>query len=220
MLNHGENCLIPLVIVLMEQNSFLPHLVHLARSNESWDNQLVGVGVDVIHESIWRVLGIHNTQVSVDTVVCSLESHALLKKGDKLLVETEFLVVLDEVLEVIWVDDDVETTEIGSSELLSSDASEADCFPNLWDISSLSSLISLGEIKKHDMDLGKFLVVADLGVKDFGSVEKLVVEASVTDYKNISLLWLSNKCLDITEVLVSTLSVREDEFLIDHLLLL
>ena len=102
----------------------------------------VAVLVDVVHESLWLILGIHDTNVSENTVVSLLMGHSLFQKVDKLFTVAEFLVVLNQIFQMIWMNDDVKTTDGGGFELSSSDAREADCFPDLWDVGFSGSLQS------------------------------------------------------------------------------
>lgn len=80
----------------------------------------------MVHESMFLVFGIHDTQLGVDTVVGSLMAHTLLEKLDQLLHVSELLVFLDQVLQMVWLNDNIETAESSGLEFLSSDASEAD----------------------------------------------------------------------------------------------
>jgi hypothetical protein len=105
----------------------------------------------------------------------------LLQELDKFLIISELLVVLEKIFQVIWMNDDLKTTESSSLELFGSDTSEADSLPNLWDVSFLSSFISSNVVFKHDMNLSKFLVVSNSSEENFGSQEKLVVIASLSN---------------------------------------
>lgn len=148
------------------------------------------ISSDVIHQSVWRVLGVHDTKISVDTVVCIWASHSLLKKLNELLVVAEFLEVLDEIFKVIWMNDDLETTEGGRLEFLGSDAGEADSFPDFWNIGFLGGFVSGNVILEHDMNLSEFLVVSNSCEKNLCCLEELVFEASFSDFKEVSLVWI------------------------------
>jgi hypothetical protein len=139
------------------------------------------IGCDVIHQSLWLVLSIHDTEISVDTIVSIWASHSLLQELDEFLIVSELLVVLEKIFQVIWMNDDLKTTKSSSLELFGSDTSEADSLPNLWDVSFLSSFISSNVVFKHDMNLSKFLIVSNSSEENFGSQEKLVVIASLSN---------------------------------------
>lgn len=107
MLDHGDDGLIPLVIGKMQLNGFSPHLVLLASSDEFWDVESARVSSNVVHQSVWEVFGVHDTEVGADTVMSPLVTHSLLEKGDELLMVAELLVVLNEIFQMIWKDNDV-----------------------------------------------------------------------------------------------------------------
>lgn len=122
MLDHGEDCLIPLVVGLVQLNSLWPHLVHFASSDQFWNVESLPVGSDMVHESVFLVFGIHDSQLGVDTIVGSLVAHALFKELDQLLHISELLVLLDQVLQMVWLNNNVETAESSCLEFLGSDA--------------------------------------------------------------------------------------------------
>jgi hypothetical protein len=111
---------------------------------------------------------------------------------------------------MIWMDDDVETRGVGVLKLLGSDTGKAYLFPDFWDSSYLGSVEGLLELFKHDVDNGKPLFVASLNVQELGSIVKIVITASISSFKEISLTWLVDEVLDFTKVFVSTLSIAED----------
>lgn len=135
--------------------------MELTSPDELRDVEPLGVGPDVVHESVWLIFGVEDTEIGVNTVVGPLVAHTLLKELGELLVVAELLVVLDEVLEVVGLDYDVESTSGGGGELLGSDAGEADCLPDLWDVGLFGGLEGLDVLLQHDEDLGELLVVAN-----------------------------------------------------------
>lgn len=76
----------------------------------------------MVHESVFLAFSIHDSQLSVDTIVGSLVAHTLFKKLDQLLHVSKLLVLLDQVLQMIWLNNDIKTTESSCLEFLSSDA--------------------------------------------------------------------------------------------------
>jgi hypothetical protein len=122
MLDHGDDCLIPLVIGKMQLYGLSPHLVLLASSDKFWDMKSARVSSNVVHQSEWEVFSVHDTEVSADTIVSSLVTHSLLEKGDELLIVAELLVMLNKIFQMVWKDNDVQSTFAGSGELLGPDA--------------------------------------------------------------------------------------------------
>lgn len=104
----------------MKLNGFSPMLVLLAGSDQLWNMQSVGVGSDMVHQSMWEILSKHNTKVGVDSIMGSIMAHALLKKTDQLFMISKLLVVLNEFFQMIWKDNNVETTLSSSGEFLCS----------------------------------------------------------------------------------------------------
>lgn len=203
----------------MKLNGFGPHLILLASSDQLWNMQLVWISSDEVHESLWSVLGEDDGLLGEDTVVGSLESLSLFKKLDELSHVSELLIMLDDVLKMIWVDDDVQSAELSSSEFLGSDTGEANCLPDLWNICLLCGIISTDVFLVHDEDLSELLVVAKLSEQNLGSLIHLVVEALVTDLLKISLIWFSDEVLEVNEALLSAFGIGINEFRVNYLLL-
>ena len=122
MLNHCGDSHVKLVVLLMELDCFRPHLPLFTGSDQSWDVKSVAVLVDVVHESLWLVFCIHDTNICEDTVVRLLMCHSLFQEIDELLNVAELFIVLDDFLQVIWVNDDIESTNRCRFEFSSSHA--------------------------------------------------------------------------------------------------
>jgi len=114
----------------------------------------------------------------------------LFKKLNELLIVSEFLIMLEEIFQMVWMNDDLETTESSSLEFLCSDTCEANSFPNFWNVSFLGGFISCDVVFKHNMDLCKFLVVTNSCEKNLGCLIELVVIASLSNFEKVSLIWI------------------------------
>lgn len=189
-LNHSDNGLIPLVVGLMKLDSLGPHLVKLTSSDKLWNVKSLGVGSNVVHQSMRLIFGIHDTKISVDTIVGSLVVHSLLQELGKLLMIAELLVMLNEVFEMIWLDDDVKTASSSSGEFSSSNAREANCFPDFRDISFLSSFEGSNILLKHDVNLSELLVVSNSLEKNLCWGVELAFETSLSHLEKICLVWI------------------------------
>lgn len=77
--HHNLDGLVVLLVGLVQLDGLWPHLVLLTSSDKLWNVQLIGVGPDEVHQSLWFVLGEDDTQLSVDSVMSSLKSLALLQ---------------------------------------------------------------------------------------------------------------------------------------------
>ena len=75
-------------------------------------------------------LGVENGQLSEHAHVSSLQSEGGLEERDELTEVATVLVVVDEVFEFVCVYHDVETTDLGKTELLRVDASKTDLDEN------------------------------------------------------------------------------------------
>ena len=112
--------MIPLIIMLVKLHSLWPHLLLLTSSNKLRDVESTMMASDVVSKSVWLMLSVHDTEVGADTIMSSLVIETLLKKTDELIIVAELFVVLDEVLQVIGLDNDVESASLSKVELLSS----------------------------------------------------------------------------------------------------
>lgn len=125
--------------------------------------------------------------------------------------------MLDDILQMIWVDDDVQTAELSSSEFLGSNTGEADSFPYLWDVGLLGGIVGLNVLLVHDKYLSKLLVISKFGEDDLSSLVHLGIEALVSDLLKISLIWLSHEVFHIDKALLTASSIGIDEFRINNL---
>lgn len=155
--------------------------------------QLVWVGANEVHESLGLVLGEEDTLLGEDTVVGSLEPLALLQKRDEFGNIAKLLVMLNDVLEMVWMNNNIQTAELCGSEFLGSDASKANSLPDFWNISLLGCIVGLNVLFVHDEDLGKLLVVSQLSEEDLGSLVHLGVKALISYLLKISLIRLSHE---------------------------
>jgi len=62
----------------MQEDSFWPHLELFTGSDKFRNQEFVSVSTDVIHQTFGLVFGVQNSQISIDTVVGTLERHSLL----------------------------------------------------------------------------------------------------------------------------------------------
>ena len=93
----------------------------------------------MVQKSLGVEFSIQNTKFGVDSLMGSFKTHSLLKEINKFLIESELLVVLNQVLKVVRKHDNLHGAHVSSSEFLSADASKADLFPHARDISLLGS---------------------------------------------------------------------------------
>lgn len=137
----------------------------------------------MIHQPVWLVLGIHDSQISVNTIVGIWMSHTLFQKSNKLLIVTKLLKVLNKIFQVIWMNDNLQTTESSSLEFFSSNACEANSFPNFWNIGFLRSFICCNIIFEHYINLGKLLIISNSLEKNFCCLIKLIFKASFSYFE-------------------------------------
>lgn len=72
------------------------------------------------------VLGVENSQLSEHAHVSPFQTQGSLKEGDELVEEATVLVVVDEVLELVCMHDNVQTTDLSETELLRVHTRKAD----------------------------------------------------------------------------------------------
>lgn len=145
-------------------------------------------------------------------------AHTKLKEIHKLIIESEFFIMLDKILEMIWVDNNIKTTVGSSLKFLCSNTGEANSLPDFRNISFLGSFESLLIFAKHHIYLGKLLVISNSIEKKFSSVIELVMDTFLSNFLNISLIWVRDKVFKLTEIFISTFSIRKDKLRINDLL--
>ena len=72
---------------------------------------------------------------------------------------------------------------------------------------------------KHHINLSEFLVVSDPLEENLSLSVKFVFKASVSNFLEISLIWLRDEVLKLTKVFISTLGVGIDELRVNNLFL-
>ena len=163
-------------------------MVLLTGADQFWNDQLVAVGANVVHQSLGLVFCVKDTQVCIDTIVGALEGHSLLQESHQFFLIAEALVKLDNFFEVVWVDNDVLATQAGHAEFLSANTSEANCFPNFGYVHFFGGVKCSLVFLKLDVGLSQFLIVVDAFEKDFASKIQSLVEATVTTLLYVSLV--------------------------------
>lgn len=149
----------------------------------------------------------------------SFMSLTLLEKRNKLVNVAKLFIVLDDILEVIWVNNYILSAEISCSEFLCSDASEANSFPNFGYVCPLGGIVSLNVFLIHNKHLGQFLIVLKFCENDFGSFVHFEIEAFVSNLHKICLVWLTNKVLKVNQAFFTALSICKNKLRVNCLLL-
>ncbi len=141
----------------------------------------------------------------------SLKTHALFKEKNKFLMESIFLVMLDQIFQMIRENNNFHCAQVSSSEFLSSHANEANLFPHLRNISFLCCIECSLILLQLDENLSKFLIVSNMRVKNLSSLVKFLIEAPISTLLNISLVRLRDKLLEFGKVSLATLGICEDQ---------
>lgn len=219
MLHHCDDGLVLLLVRGVQVNGLRPHLVLLAGTDKLGDHQVVVVGSDVVHKALRRVLGVEDTELCVNTVVGSLEGHTLFEQAHKFLLISELLVELENVLKVVGLDNHVLSAECSHTELFGSNTSEANSFPNLRNISFLSSIEGSLVLFQLNVSLSQLLVVANTLEQNLSSKEKFVFKATITTLLSVSLVGLRDKCFEVGQESLTIFGVGENELRVNTLIL-
>jgi len=126
--------------------------------------------------------------------------------------ESEFLVMLNEIFKMIRKNNNLHCTHISSSKFFCSYTGKADLFPNFRDISFLSSFKSSLILLQLNQDLSQLLVITNLLVKNLGCFIESLIEASIAAFLNISLIRLTDKLFEFRKVSLTTFGISKNEF--------
>jgi hypothetical protein len=91
-LNHGDDSLVLLIVDRMKVDSHGPHLIPLTLADQPWDHDFLVVSADEVHQAGRVVLGVHDTQVSVDALMGALKVHTHLEQVDELSPVSELFI--------------------------------------------------------------------------------------------------------------------------------
>jgi hypothetical protein len=151
--------------------------------------------------------------------VGSLERHTLLKEQHQLFLITKLLIELQNILEVVWLHDNVLTAESSHTEFFGSNTGEANSFPYLGNVGFLGCIESSLVLLQFNVGLCEFLIVADALVQNLSCKVESVIEAAITTLLGICLIRLRNKALKIRKVSLSILGVGIDQLRVDSRIL-
>lgn len=216
-LHHGEDGVIVLIIMDVQENGLRPHLVSLASSEQFWNVNLSVVTSAVIHQFLWLVLSVENTQLGEHTDVRSLKTETVLNEVGQFFPVAILLVVGNNILQMIRMHNNVWTSNTSQSELLSLHTSEGDLLPGLWSVSLLGSLEGSLELSQMDQARGQLGVVSETFEQDLSSLVVLLLEASVTNISDISRVGGGDESLQLIQFVA--LGQRVDQFAVNKLIL-
>mmetsp|Transcript_108987 Transcript_108987/g.351891 ORF Transcript_108987/g.351891 Transcript_108987/m.351891 type:complete len:1017 (-) Transcript_108987:616-3666(-) len=215
--HHGVRCCVELVVVRVQEDCVLPEVVPLASVDELRDVQLCGVQLDEVHKLLRLVLGVQDGQLCVHADVRTLMGEAAVQEADELLEVTVVLVLRDQLLQVIWVHDDVHARDLRATELLRLHARNVDLLPRLGVVGLASSLHSLGVLTQLHMARGQLGVVGDGLVQDLGRLVGALVVQAVAHVLDVCSVGAADKLLHVTKAL--GLRIGVDKLGVDKLVL-
>ena len=184
--DHGVDGIVELVVVHVEVHVFVPKSVFFANNEQLRNVESLEILFAVFHQFIWLIFGIEDSQFSEDSDVCSFQTHGLFQQVNHFFSNVEFLIVVDQFLQVIGMDHNVHAGHLSKFIFLSSHTSHAEFFPSLGGVCLFGSIYCLGVLLESDEAGGDFSVVFEIDEEDLGSFIELIVEAPVTDSLNIS----------------------------------
>ena len=97
-LHHGDDGLVEVVVLRVQEDCLGPHLVSLTFLSQLLDLDLLAIGSDVVHQSAWLVLSIHDTQFSVNALMGPFQTHPLFQQLYQFFMVSEPLIVLYQIL--------------------------------------------------------------------------------------------------------------------------
>mmetsp|Transcript_53199 Transcript_53199/g.78974 ORF Transcript_53199/g.78974 Transcript_53199/m.78974 type:complete len:423 (+) Transcript_53199:745-2013(+) len=218
-IDHGLQCLVEVLGEAVQENSLGPVAALGASSQHLRHLEALGVSLDVVHQGRGAVLRVHDSEGAEDALVGVglLKQNAFFQEHDEFLVVAKTFVSEDELVQVIGLDDDVQTRNAGEVEFLVLHAGLVDLLPGEDTVGLLGGVDSILELGQGEVARGEALVVADVGEQQLGCLVHLVVEQAVSANLNARDVGLTDELLEIAEALASRQGV--DDFGVDGRLL-
>uniref|UniRef100_A0A7C9AY30 Uncharacterized protein n=1 Tax=Opuntia streptacantha TaxID=393608 RepID=A0A7C9AY30_OPUST len=94
----------------------------------------------MLHEFLRTISSIENSQLSENTHMCTFQSQSTLHKRYELIEASPVLIIFTDLFKVINLYDDIQTTYLSQSKLLSIHTSKANLLPCLCTVSFASSI--------------------------------------------------------------------------------
>ncbi|GKT40436.1 uncharacterized protein ColSpa_00617 [Colletotrichum spaethianum] len=174
-LNDRQSGVIKLIVVVVAENQLGPEVRLLAGTDDLGQVHSAPEELQVLHET----LRVSNTELREHTHVGTLEAKTLLQQANKLIEVAVALILLDEGLQLLSIDDEVETADLGKTELLLLHAGLVDLLPDLNVVGltgALDSSLVLLEVDEGGSQLGP---VGDAGVEDLGGLVETLLLAKL-----------------------------------------
>ena len=143
----------------------------------------------------------------------TLETKTSLEELHELVKVALTLVKVDEALELVSVDDNVETTDLGEAELLGLDAQKVDLLPDLGRVGLAGGVDGSLVLLQLDEDRREARIVGNVVEEDLGSLIETVVVAAVTDGLDLRNVGHVDKLLEVREAV--SLGKSKDELRLD-----
>ena len=172
---------------------------------------------EVFHQLFGVVLGIKDTQFSMDTDMGSVKSLGLLKEIDHFISDIILLISVDKFIQMIRVDNNVHTSRVGKLVFTSLDASKAKFLPGLGGVGLLGRFEGSIVLLQSDQARGDLSIVLKVDEDDLSSFIQLVSVASVTSSWEISAVGVAEEVLEVD--VLSGLGEAVKKFGIDHSIL-
>mmetsp|Transcript_1325 Transcript_1325/g.3676 ORF Transcript_1325/g.3676 Transcript_1325/m.3676 type:complete len:568 (+) Transcript_1325:983-2686(+) len=215
--HHGAGGQVVLVVVAVQEHGLLPEVVALARVRQLRDVELRRVHLDEVHELVWLVLGEQDAELGVHAGVRALLGQAGVEQADQLLEVAVLLVVRDQLLQVVWVDDDVHGGDLGATELLRGDARDVDLLPDFRVVGLPRRLDRLGVLPELHEAGRELRVVGDRVVEQLRGLEVLLLVQAVANGQAVRRVGAADELLHLGQAI--GLGVRVNELGVDHLVL-
>ncbi|RUS20584.1 hypothetical protein BC937DRAFT_94892 [Endogone sp. FLAS-F59071] len=151
----------------------------------------------MLHHLLGSVLGVQDRQLREHTHVRALQTEATFQQGHEFVKEPITLVHRDELLELLSVDNDMETTDLGQTELAMFDARRVDLLPHFGGVGLAGTVDGV-------------LILA----KDLGGVKHLIVVASIANVLDLSDVRAREEVFEVSEPL--SLGICEEQLRLDE----
>ena len=184
-LDNGQGGVVELVVVVVAEDQLGPQVCFLAGTDHLGHVHSGPEDLDVLHQALRVVLGQGNTKLGEHTHVSTLKAETLLEQADEFVEVSVVLVVLDKFLQLLGINNQVKTANLGKAEFLLANTGSMNLLPDLDVVGLAGTVNSSLVVAKVNQGGGKLGPVGNAAEENLGSLVQALFVSLVTRFFNV-----------------------------------
>mmetsp|Transcript_41540 Transcript_41540/g.125895 ORF Transcript_41540/g.125895 Transcript_41540/m.125895 type:complete len:264 (+) Transcript_41540:931-1722(+) len=200
-IHHNLHGIVTLLVSHVEVHSRRVEPCTFACTNYLANIELAEEHLAMFHDLLRNMFGVKNGQFSEDTNMGILKPNTLLKEGHEVWKVSKIRVVSDNLVNMIRILNDLQTTSRCKAEFPSTQTSKANMLPRGHVVRFGCSCHSLTVLLKMDVTQSKLGVVVDVCKEDLGRVVQAFGEASITNVLDVRHIRSIHKLFQLSKII-------------------